>query len=366
FILVILLGIRVSAAEKAQSCQLSPVFSNLLETLEINGNPLDNLSKDNVADVWQNREVLARKIIRSVPIEKLKDLIIPLRNHQIPIRIYYPLVENSFPSVKKPILVFYHGGGWSLGSIGSYDSVARFLSHHIGAIVVSVDYRLAPEYPFPSGLNDAYMALEWVVRNATAIGGHPENIGVAGDSGGGNLATVVARRARMAGISLALQALFYPSTDIAHTHFTSYAQFGEGYFLTRKAIEIFRSFYLPHEKDWMSPDASPLQAPQSELAQLPQSIVMVAGCDPLKEEGILYAKKLQQSGVSVELIAEPAMIHGFLNFYNSKPFENISTFVEPSFKKLAAKIRSDFLTHLSRHSSKFKLSKQNHTDQIGN
>ncbi len=157
---------------------------------------------------------------------------IPAENRQIPVRVYTPF--HTARDVKLPILIFIHGGGWTLGSITTYDSIARGLANKIPAIVVSVEYRLAPENPFPAGLEDALAAAQWVIENAGNLGGDPARIGIAGDSGGGNLATVVIRRALKRDIRFAFQALFYPSIDIASMNYPSYDQYGDGYLLTKK------------------------------------------------------------------------------------------------------------------------------------
>jgi len=218
----------VGAAERPPY-QPAPEFRDFLEALNQAGNPLDSMTAESVPGLWLSREVDARKILQPIPVGGIRDLCVPARNHQIPIRIYTPRDKKLARSGQLPILVYFHGGGWTLGSIATYDSITRALANEIPALVISVDYRLAPEHPFPAGTEDAYLAMEWVARNAEEIGGDPARIAVAGDSGGGALATVTARKAKQAGMSIVFQALFYPSTDISRTDYPSYDQYGQGY-----------------------------------------------------------------------------------------------------------------------------------------
>jgi acetyl esterase len=200
------------------------IFQEILDKVSQIGNDLDHLTAQTVPALRLKREADARNKLLSIPIGSVRDTFVSAKNHQLPLRIYTPAGNGPWEKGKMPIVVFYHGGGWTLGSIATYDSIARTLANQIPAIVVSVDYRLAPEFPFPAGLEDANLALEWTVRNAKDLGGAADRIAVAGDSAGGNLATVVARKAKKSGIELVFQALVYPSTDIANTDYPSYVQ----------------------------------------------------------------------------------------------------------------------------------------------
>jgi acetyl esterase len=324
---------------KDSTCQPSQEISEVLNRVEVAGNPLNYLTRESAPAEWMKREIQARKILAPVKVGAVQDVAVPARNRQIPVRIYTPLTKS--PKVEKlPILIFVHGGGWTLGSIATYDSITRTLANRIPAIVVSVDYRLAPEFPYPSGLEDVELAVEWVARNATDLGGDSAWIGIAGDSGGANLATVAARRAKHAGLSLAFQALFYPSTDIGHIDYPSYTKFGSGFLLTKKSVEIFRSFYAPNSKDWVNAEISPLLADKTELALLPPTLIVVAGCDPLRDEGIAYAKKLQENGIKVALREKENLPHGFLGFYNSN--QRVSPLIEPILTEISQEIHQGF------------------------
>jgi acetyl esterase len=321
--------------------QPAPELQRVLDDLERLGNPLDQMTADNVADLWLLRETLAAQAPDRVPVSGVRDLCIPARNRQIPVRIYTP-AHQGVPPGGWPVLVYYHGGGWALGSIATYDSLCRKLANGAGAVVVSVDYRLAPEHPFPAAVQDAHLALEWVARNADDLGGFSppgaRRLAVAGDSAGGNLATVVAVRARKEQLPVTLQVLIYPSTDLTRTDYPSYRQYGRGHWLTTEAVEKFRSFYIPDARGWHNPEASPLLAPDADLKLLPPALIFTAGCDPLRDEGQAYAERLRAVGVPVEHRFEARMIHGCLGLFNSPLYPHASRCVEPVLDGLAQAI----------------------------
>jgi acetyl esterase len=208
-----------------------------------------------------------------------------------------------------PIIVYYHGGGWVVGSLDTHDGLCRHLASRSGAAVFSVDYRLAPEHVFPAAVDDAYAALEWTAENAGALGLDPDAIIVAGDSAGGNLAAVVALMAReSAGPPIALQALLYPGTDM-HMRGESHRLFTE-HLLTPEAMRWFREHYLSRESDRDDWRASPLCAERFDA--LPPAYVMTAGFDPLRDEGKAYADRLEAAGVPVTYRCFEGQIHGFL------------------------------------------------------
>jgi acetyl esterase len=315
-------------------------FQQVLDDLERLGNPLDQMTRDNVASLWLQREVLAARVLAPIPLAYVRDVWVPVRNRVIPLRIYTPDDRELACNGRLPVVVYYHGGGWTLGSLATYDSLCRALARDSGSLVVSVDYRLAPEHPFPAGVDDAHLALEWVARNADALGGDARRLGVGGDSAGGTLATVVARRARQEQLPMVCQALFYPSTDISRTDSPSYQQYGQGYWLTTKAVETFRRFYLPDPSWWRHPDASPLLATDKDLRLLPPTLVMTAGCDVLRDEGQAYAERLTALGVPVDFRLEPELIHAGLNLFNSPFYPDASRRVEPIVESLARAIRA--------------------------
>nr|WP_246516397.1 alpha/beta hydrolase fold domain-containing protein [Salicibibacter cibarius] len=223
---------------------------------------------------------------------------------EIPVRIYSPEGEGPFPA-----LVYYHGGGWVIGDLETVDVPCRRIANQTNCIVVSVDYRLAPEHKFPAAIEDAYAAAKWVANDADSIQVDPNRIAVGGDSAGGNLATVVAMMARdKSGPAIVRQILLYPVTN--HTFDTnSYEENDDGYFLTTAMMKWFWNHYLRDEKDGENPYASPLLA--DDLSGLPPAFVITAGFDPLRDEGEAYAERLKAAGVPVEKTRYDSMIHGF-------------------------------------------------------
>jgi acetyl esterase len=222
----------------------------------------------------------------------------------IPVRVYRP-VETDEPSMA---LVYFHGGGWVTGSVETHDGPARALAKRAGIVVVSVDYRLAPEHRFPAAVDDAWAATQWVSSHAEELKLDVDRVGVGGDSSGGNLATVVARRARDHAIPIALQLLLYPVTS-ATADTPSYSLYSSGYGLTRDGMQWYWQQYLG-DADGTSPDASPAQV--SDLRRLPRAIVVTAEADVLRDEAEAYAQRLFLSTVETEGYRYDGMIHGFM------------------------------------------------------
>jgi acetyl esterase len=314
-------------------------FQRVLDDQNRIGNSLDQMTRETVAALWAQREVLATRVLAPIPMAEVRDTFVPARNRQIPVRLYRPEDRSLARGDRLPVLVYYHGGGWTLGSLATYDSLCRGLARGTGALVVSVDYRLAPEHPYPAAVEDAHLALEWVIRNADSYGGDAGRLGLAGDSAGGTLATVVARRARREQHPVTFQALIYPSADVTRTDYPSFAQYGEGHWLTTRSVETFRSFYLPDARDWRHPDVSPLLAPDEDLRNLPPALIVTAGCDPLRDQGQAYADRLSSLGVPVTHRLEPEMIHAAMNLFNSRLYPDASRRVEPFLNALTADIR---------------------------
>ena len=221
------------------------------------------------------------------------------------VRVYRRFGGEAEP----PAIVYFHGGGWVVGDLDSHDGSCRLIADVTGCTVVAVDYRLAPEHPFPAPVDDAVAAYRWVRTHARELSIDPDRIGVMGDSAGGNLATVVAQVTRDGDVAPpTTQCLVYPATD---AHFTqpSHQLFSDGFFLTREAMEWFRGHYLPDPSDWDSPLASPLL--QSDLSDMAPAIVVTAGFDPLRDEGIAYAEAMENVGVPVRARCYDDMVHGF-------------------------------------------------------
>jgi acetyl esterase len=231
---------------------------------------------------------------------------IPGPTSPIKARIYRPFGDGPFP-----VLMFFHGGGWVICSLDTHDGLARRLANHAGCVVVSVDYRLAPEHPFPAAVDDCHAATCWVAAHASEFDGDPKRLAVAGDSAGGNLATAVALLARDAGgPALKHQLLIYPVTAHYSLGTASYEAFSEGYFLDKADMIWFWDHYLPHAEAPIDERAAPLGA--RSLAGLPPATIVTAEYDPLRDEAEQYAARLQAAGVPVTLLRYDGMIHAFM------------------------------------------------------
>jgi acetyl esterase len=223
-------------------------------------------------------------------------------------RLYTP---SGLPA-GSPLLVFFHGGGFALGSLETHDNTCRFLAKYAQVRVLSVDYRLAPEHPFPAAVEDALAAFQYAHTNAAALGASPDAIAVGGDSAGGNLAAVTSYlTTRAGGPKPAFQLLFYPATD-ATVHTRSQDLFAKGFFLTQTDMDWFMAQYAKREEDKQDPRYSPLLA--SDLSGLPPAYLATAGFDPLRDEGEAYAARLREAGVPIVLSRHADLIHGYVNF----------------------------------------------------
>jgi acetyl esterase len=255
----------------------------------------------------ERRRLAAVYAGKPVPIASVRDLLVdaepPLRaRHYAPIEVGGP----------QPLLVYYHGGGFTYGDLDTHDGVCRLLCRHGGFNVLAIDYRLAPEHPFPAAVEDARSALRWAFANAARMGTDPRRVGVAGDSAGGNLAAVVSQlAAHDGGPAPALQVLIYPATDFTRRR-RSRELFSEGFLLTDPEMDWFETNYLgPQRTHAPDPRASPLLAP--DLSGLAPALVITAAFDPLRDEGEEYARALQAAGTPALLRRFPGFIHAFIN-----------------------------------------------------
>jgi len=240
------------------------------------------------------------------PVARVENRTIPGPAGEIPIRVYTPHGDGPFPA-----LVFFHGGGWVICSLDSHDGICRALANGAGCVVVSVDYRLAPEHKFPAAPEDCFAATQWVATHAGELHADPARLAVGGDSAGGNLTVVVTQMAREhGGPTLAFQLLIYPAVDFrSDAGYPSMTDNAQGYLLDKQAMDWFSDHYLRDEADRTNALASPMLA--SDLRGLPPALVITADYDPLRDEGEAYARRLQEAGVPVTVRRYPGMIHGF-------------------------------------------------------
>lgn len=241
-----------------------------------------------------------------------KDMMIPMSDgEEIPVRIYQPKAEGQHP-----IILYYHGGAFleGYGNIQTHDNIVRALASKTNSVVISVGYRLAPTYPFPTATEDSYQALVWAEKHADLFHGDPSKLAVVGDSAGGNLATVVSLMARdRNGPNIAAQALLYPLTTFQDVPFASRDSYDSGYyFISRGVMEKAREYYTPNEKMWSNPYTSPLYA---NLENLPPALIITAEFDPLRDEGEEYAKRLAQFDTPVTASRYNGVMHGFVSLY---------------------------------------------------
>lgn len=264
------------------------------------------------------------------PAKKIENLTLSINDADIPIRLYTPADKHNDSVSKSPALVFFHGGGWVMGTLDAYDGLCQDLAGAAGCKIISVDYRMAPEFPYPVPFEDAYAATEWISSNASDLEIDQDRIAVGGDSAGGNLATAVALKARQSeSLKLVYQMLVYPVTNYQFDT-ESYQKYGVNYFLTKRAMEWFWDQYLPDESAGREVFASPLRC--KDLGRLPDALVITAGYDPLYSEAVQYVELMRQSGNSVEHINFEDMIHGF--FRRSDLYDRAFEAVQVAGQKL--------------------------------
>jgi acetyl esterase len=285
--------------------------------------PLDPVAKalmDAMDEVWPRVETMTgaearahvKRMIASLatepePVGRVENRTVPGPDGPVPVRIYGPQDPSGAPL---PALVYFHGGGWVICDLDSHDPTCRAITNSVGCVVVSVDYRLAPEHKFPAAAEDAYAATLWAAANATDLGVDITRIAVGGDSAGGNLTAAVALMARDRHTpSIVFQLMVYPVTDITSLDTPSYRDNGVGYFLTTASMDWYRHQYLADLSEAWHPYASPLQA--ADLTGVPPALVITAEHDPLRDEGEAYAARLREAGVSATATRYDGVFHGF-------------------------------------------------------
>jgi acetyl esterase len=289
---------------------LQPEIEALLARMAAAGNP--PLEQQSVAEARRLHAAGAATLHGPpVPVAAAADRTIPGPAGDLRVRVYAPYGEPPFP-----IVVWFHGGGWVVGTLDTFDPICRALAAAVPAVVVAVDYRLAPEHRFPAAVEDCYAATLWASRNAAALGGAQQRLAVAGDSAGGNLAAVVALGARdRGGPAIAFQLLVCPVMDAAMDT-ASYREKADGYYLTAAGMRWYWDHYLGGA-DGLAADASPLRA--AFAGGLPPALVVGAEHDILRDEGEAYAARLREAGVDARAIRVPGMVHGFFRWRSVTP-----------------------------------------------
>ena len=283
---------------------LHPQVAKALEQMAAAGPPLHHLSPQEARAAM---EAARGATADPEPVGTVEDRLIPGVAGKQPIRVYTPTGDGPFP-----LLVYFHGGGWVVGSLNTVDASCRALANLANCVVVSADYRLAPEDKFPAAVNDCYAATRWVAFNAAALNGDASRLAVGGESAGANLAAAVTLKAQESGLpALIYQFLMYPVTAHA-VDLPSHTDNAEGYFLTTEMMEWFWNHYLTSEADGHNPLASPLHASTDQCRSLPPAFIATAEYDPLRDEGAAYAAKLREAGVAVEYLCFEGLIHGFM------------------------------------------------------
>ena len=279
-----------------------PQVQTLLDAMAQAGGPeLSELTPDEARTMY--RTLCAME--QAEDVLRVDDRLVPSDAGDIPVRVYTP---DAAVGHAHGVLVWYHGGGFVIGDLETADATCRALANRAGCVVVSVDYRLAPEHPAPAALDDCVAALIWTVENFELLGVDASKVAVGGDSAGGNLAALVCQRVRAEfGPDIDFQLLVYPVTDLTMSH-PSIDENAEGYFLTKRSMEWFIGSYLP-EGDPKDASVSPLYA--DDLSEMPPALVITAELDPLRDEGEAYAARLRDAGVPTEALRYEGQIHGF-------------------------------------------------------
>jgi len=276
---------------------------------------LDQLAAQPTPKLWEMPPTVARLAFaammnfvgpKDVPIGKIENISMP---GDIALRVYTPVAAGG---EALPAIVFFHGGGFTIGDLDTHDGICRILAAESGARVIAVNYRLAPEHKFPAAMDDAFAAVSWIEKNASALGVDANRIVVAGDSAGGTLSAVVCQLAKeKGGPKIAYQLLMFPGTQIGGL-FASLREFAVGYMLEKRSIDWFYGNFIPPGTDPLDPRHSPLLA--EDVSGLPPAYVMLGGCDPLHDEGLAYADKLRAANVPVTVADYPSMLHSFIYF----------------------------------------------------
>lgn len=272
-----------------------------------------------------------RNIIPKMPLEPVKSIdTLKITNDSLPLFIYKPVELSTNAS----IVIYYHGGGWYMPFNNLSNSYARQYANRFKAIIIAVDYRTAPKYPFPIHVNDCYNTFKWVVENAQKIGGNPEKIVVIGESAGGNIATVICQKAKKDGFTnIKYQVLFCPSTDVGHSFsYPSIKKFEHGYFLDKSELDLVHKYITKTNENGLNPELSPMLA--NSLTGLPPAFVITAEFDPLHDEGLAYAQRLEKEGVPTKYKELKGCIHVMAGPFMDKEFNELNNEIALEIEKV--------------------------------
>lgn len=302
------------ASTGGEALALKPEARTILDVVEAAAVPLTEQTADDLRQAYAALSALSTK----EEVASVRDTLAPGPGGDLRARFYRPATVLS-ASGTAPVLVWFHGGGWVIGDIETHDSLCRSLANAAQVAVVSVDYRLAPEHPFPAALDDALASVRWVAANAAKLGVDPNRLAVGGDSAGGNLAAIACQELRDSGPAIRFQLLIYPLLD-ARYETPSMDENAEGFFLTKESLCWFRDHYLGGMNvDPGDPRVSPACAADAAIAGVAPGLVITAEYDPLRDEGEVYGQRLRAAGVDMSVTRYDGMIHGFVSMADFLP-----------------------------------------------
>ena len=307
---------------------------NIYTALNLQLDKILNPRSTNEQSIEDIRETLNKESIKfskpPISFSNIKNITVEVNSEKIPVRIYTPEDGDKFP-----IIIYSHGGSWISGNLDTHDNVCRKLSRNTKAIVISVDYHLAPDNPFPAGLNDVYNILQWTYKNVESINGNEKQIAVAGDSAGGNLSAAVSLMSKdKSGPHITCQVLIYPSTNIYELNTASWSDFSNDFNISKEEMEKYISLYVTQKEDRKNPYVSPLLA--NGFNQLPDTLVITAEIDPLRDEGEAYGNKLKEAGIQSEVIRFNGVTHGFITM------DKITDKADEALNQISSYIRNEF------------------------
>lgn len=303
--------LKILGKDEKRGNRLDPKIRTALLLSKIKPKP-EKLSPPKARKLFQS--IMSLFDLEKIDLARVENFTVPGKDGRIPVRFY----SDSKSGELQPCLVYFHGGGFVIGDIDTHDAPLRFLAKRSGIAVLSVDYRLAPEFPYPTPWEDAYSAYLWAKTQGKAIGIDPKRIAVGGDSAGGNLAISISTRTKKEKQNIPLfQILIYPWIDMIQER-KSQEEFSDGYALTRNLLRYFKKHSLPDPASWNDPIVTPFRI--TNFSHTPPTYLTIAGFDPLQDEGAAYGELLKKAKVPIETKFYGNLIHGFFNLGRSVPF----------------------------------------------